>query len=662
MLTGAGVLTAYDKRTSNDSIYLGGLLQSLTYIAGISGGSWLVMSNFVNDFKPIIQLKDDEKSWDLHKQLLEGIPNIDPKLFYENNEEEIKLNYNNTKNINQSEVKGYGFLNPIMNLFNLLKLQTFSKDPYENQKKQKPDNILQIFNSSIKQDNLYSFEDTGKKSSFILNLFKSIFYKEKQEKVNSSSKNEKDDNNLKSIFGYYKDLQIEVRSKRSAGFHISFTDYWGRALARKFFTNLARNPNVTMSDCTKLESFRSYKQPLPIICSIEKNPDFTESNLDSHLFEFTPFEFGSWDSSLKAFIPLKFLGSYLNNGSSIYPTENPNISHCITGFDNAGFIMGTSSSLFNIVFVYVYKFLMEVKLDLSNAIEVILEQFGLSFNLKTFNNFQTHPDYALYSPNPFYGYDSKERRGRSISTNPHIHLVDGGNDGQNIPYHPFLNEAREVDLILSFDMSSDLFNFPNGSTLNYSAQRYHNNYSNLNLPYFVLKENYSDETSNYIVKSIFPYVPSTTEFIESTLNEIPFFLGCDLYQDYPELVISNFESNLNKKSPKEKLNYFPPLIVYTSNSNYSFPSNKSTFQLSYTKTEIDGMIENGFNLATFKNSTFYSICIRCAILKREFDRILLKQNKFYDGSYFEIPKTCKQCFDRFCWRKKKKIHDYVPVF
>ena len=43
MLTGAGVILALDDRYPNSSLCLNGLLQSTSYIAGISGGSWLVM-------------------------------------------------------------------------------------------------------------------------------------------------------------------------------------------------------------------------------------------------------------------------------------------------------------------------------------------------------------------------------------------------------------------------------------------------------------------------------------------------------------------------------------------------------------------------------------------------------------------------------------------
>jgi len=55
MLNGAGVVQAFDNRTPNatNAGQLGGLLQSSTYLAGLSGGSWLVGSLYTNNFSSI---------------------------------------------------------------------------------------------------------------------------------------------------------------------------------------------------------------------------------------------------------------------------------------------------------------------------------------------------------------------------------------------------------------------------------------------------------------------------------------------------------------------------------------------------------------------------------------------------------------------------------
>ena len=51
---------------------------------------------------------------------------------------------------------------------------------------------------------------------------------------------------------------------------------------------------------------------------------------------------GSWDPDLSAMVNLTYVGTHLLNGK---PDNN---TACVTGFDEAGFIIGTSSSLFSV--------------------------------------------------------------------------------------------------------------------------------------------------------------------------------------------------------------------------------------------------------------------------------------------------------------------------
>jgi len=51
---------------------------------------------------------------------------------------------------------------------------------------------------------------------------------------------------------------------------------------------------------------------------------------------------GSWDPSLSAMVNLTYVGTHLSSG------KPDNDTGCVTGFDQAGFIIGTSSSLFNV--------------------------------------------------------------------------------------------------------------------------------------------------------------------------------------------------------------------------------------------------------------------------------------------------------------------------
>lgn len=58
----------------------------------------------------------------------------------------------------------------------------------------------------------------------------------------------------------------------------------------------------------------------------------------------TPYEFGSWDPNLSAMTNVTFIGTNLVNGTPA------NTTACVTGFDQVGFMIGTSSSLFNVSF------------------------------------------------------------------------------------------------------------------------------------------------------------------------------------------------------------------------------------------------------------------------------------------------------------------------
>jgi lysophospholipase len=55
MINGAGAIAAFDNRTtsSTDKGHLGGILQAATYLSGLSGGSWVVGSLYVQNFTTV---------------------------------------------------------------------------------------------------------------------------------------------------------------------------------------------------------------------------------------------------------------------------------------------------------------------------------------------------------------------------------------------------------------------------------------------------------------------------------------------------------------------------------------------------------------------------------------------------------------------------------
>jgi lysophospholipase len=83
LLNAAGAVAAFDSRTANatNAGHLGGLLQSSTYLAGLSGGSWLVGSLFMNNFTTVPSLLDSVATdtasgflWGFEESILAGPP------------------------------------------------------------------------------------------------------------------------------------------------------------------------------------------------------------------------------------------------------------------------------------------------------------------------------------------------------------------------------------------------------------------------------------------------------------------------------------------------------------------------------------------------------------------------------------------------------------
>lgn len=76
LMNGAGAVKAFDERTFNASTsgHLGGLLQSATYIAGLSGGSWLLGSIYINNFTTIDKLQTHKEGsvWQFGDSILKG--------------------------------------------------------------------------------------------------------------------------------------------------------------------------------------------------------------------------------------------------------------------------------------------------------------------------------------------------------------------------------------------------------------------------------------------------------------------------------------------------------------------------------------------------------------------------------------------------------------
>lgn len=396
---------------------------------------------------------------------------------------------------------------------------------------------------------------------------------------------------------FYTDLFNDVDDKKDAGFPVSISDYWGRAESYHILdpaTYKDRGQKTTISDYVNMTKFKDGTGPLPIVLSIGRDDKQIMINQNATYFEFTPFEFGTWQPDIQAFFPVGYLGSDMTKGM---PTNN---NECVSGFDNLGYTIGTSSTLFN----GAYTMLLEdnVTSILGGIAKSILEDVGKSDN-----------DVAPV-PNPFKQYPAKKNQYFDAD---YIDLVDGGEANQNIPFEPLMQPARGLDIVIGIDAGTDTAGWPNGSSVVESWKRAKN-------PEFA-----------YMA---FPEVPDTSTFVNLGMNTHPTFFGC------------NASAYVNANTALDKT---PPVLVYVPNYPYSYQSNTSTYQLAYGSDEVQGILDNGVEIATMAGQIpDWGTCLACASVLRPLQR-----------AKRQVPEKCNSCFERFCWNgeiQNKSPRAYTP--
>ena len=438
MLTGGGVLKSFDSRETSTG-GLGGLLQSSTYVAGSSGGGWLVGSIFINNFTRISDLQASTgQLWNLTNSIFAG-----------------------------------------------------------------PDGT-----------------EAG-------------------------------------AMDYYNTLGKQVLGKKDAGFDVSITDYWGRTLSFQFVNASLGGPGYTWSSIRDQPGFSTGDIPFPLIAAdsrVHNQTDFPSSN--TTVYEFGPYELGSWDPTTYGFLDLQYVGSNFTNG------KIPDGQKCVRGYDNAGLVIGTTSSIFTpLAAVFVTS---QVPLAEQGSLATVVQE------TKDEQGFVAH-----FNPNPYKGWNPTGKAADSESNT--LYLVDGGTDNQNLPMQTLIQPARGVDIIVAVDSSNDVVGYPNGSSLYQTYLR-------------SLAKDIANGTA-------FPMIPDTNTFVNLGLNLRPTFFGCN-------------DTN-------------SPFIVYIPNAPYTTFSNKSTTKVTYTYDERDAMIANGMLVGTQGNGTAnaeFRACLGCAILSRSFTR------------------------------------------
>lgn len=381
-------------------------------------------------------------------------------------------------------------------------------------------------------------------------------------------------NNFRKNIEFYIDLHLEVRPKKMAGFPVSFTDYWAQSLMK----NTGTHDKTMHTAVTQCQKFQEYRAPIPIIVATSRNGP--RKNV---IFEFTPWEFGSWDPQIQLFAKLQYLGSEIINGTSI---------RCFKGLDQLGYIAATSSSVFNNALVYVWQLVSRSSTEAINAVKTVMSIFGLgaaNTQHDVINN-EVEPgldtDYAVYRYNPFYQYHRDNvDRDPNFTSQDHIYLVDGGEDGENIPLRPLIQ--RELDVVFMLDVSSDSDNYANGDKLNN-----------------VLRQVQLNHGINY-------KMPSVLKSNNVTV------IGCHY--------------------PTRRKSKLPPILLYYANMPHYNMTNTSTFKMTYTDQEIETLTSHGRDLVLNFNDPSYRTCLKCILIKRSLDR-----------SHTKPSQLCNACYRQYC--------------
>lgn len=367
---------------------------------------------------------------------------------------------------------------------------------------------------------------------------------------------------------FYASILAAVAGKRTEGYQTSLTDYFGLSIADKILngTMYGNKFSVEWSDVRNTTNFTDAAVPYPIIMADEREPGELIIPRNTTIWEFSPYEFGSWNPNVSAFIPIEILGSSLNNGTSVLPN-----GECVGGYETVAWVTGTSATLFSGLY-----------LDLMGSSSDNIIADALKEIAQAVSNDQNDVSEV---PNPFYGYTGEGDV--QITNLRNITLVDGGLDNENVPLWPLVEPARDLDVIIAIDSSADVTNWPNASALYQTS----------------LRAQYP--TYNQYA---FPVMPDTNTVVNRGLNTRPVFYGCNATVN-----VTNSDTSFNGTKT--------PIIVYMPSYPYVALANTSTFMLEYSAVQAQGVIDNSVDVASLGGAdSQWPTCLACAILERGFER------------------------------------------
>lgn len=279
-------------------------------------------------------------------------------------------------------------------------------------------------------------------------------------------------------------MTTQIEAKKEAGFDVTVVDPWGRLLSYSLLQGTDGGVSDRLSDLVTLSNFTSYEVPFPILTSVSVNASIAQCTLPTTAsqYEFTPYEYGSWDAGIAAFANTVYMGTSMSAG---LPVDS---SNCIADYDNLGYILGTSSDVWVEYCV--------VPAASNDTLAGILSDI-----ITDAESDLVYEDLTAIYPNPFYNLTTSPL----VSSAETLNLVDGGISGQNVPIWPFVQNYRTVDVLIASDNSADTdYNWPNGTEI---------------------RQTYLNAIAAGLTRM--PYIPTADVFVAEGLNKRATFFGCN---------------------------------------------------------------------------------------------------------------------------------------
>jgi len=209
--------------------------------------------------------------------------------------------------------------------------------------------------------------------------------------------------------------------------------------------------------------------------------------------------------------------------------------------------------------------------------------------------------------------------------------VDGSETGETIPLRPLIVPARKLDFIIAYDATSDAaFSWVNGT-------------------------NIISRFCSCLVAYLVNRSPANPKFgplfiLASLIPPFSWILRNPLLRPASNSLASpaRGRSRISTSPPSPPSSAATTPLArwscnYLPNAPWSTYSNYSYTQSSFTGNQLELMLENSFNLATYGNGSLpdqsdWPACLACGVIKRSVGRVGM-----------EMPDVCRSCFAKHCW-------------